>query len=231
MSKQGSLSDTVYDRVLAHIVDGEYPIGSRLPSEQKLCAIYNASRPIIREALAHLRAQDIIESRKGAGSYVRRSAPQTSAMTDDVSSMAELDACYDFRIALEGECAFLAALNRREKDIELLEASCSKFSSELNRNNRGGISDDVQFHLLIAHATHNPFFINAFQTITSRVHMAIDISRKLTATSLGIRRRTLVTEHRAVLDSIAKGDGAKARKAMRTHVTNSKNRVFKGESH
>ena len=231
MAKNETLTDTVYDAILGGVVDGEFPVGSRLPSEAALCEDHGASRPVIREVLARLRAQGIIVSRKGSGSYVQRRAGTPVQMPDDVASMAEIEACYDFRIALEGECAFFAALNRTHDDIDAMRSAFDNFSSALKANKRGGISDDFRFHLAIAKATRNIFFVNAFEAIKSRVHMAIDISRQLTATPLGVRRQTLVSEHRAVLDAIVAGDGAKARRAMRHHITRSRNRVFKGESH
>ncbi len=231
MPKRETLTDAVYDAILTRVVEGDYAIGTRLPSEAALCEDHGASRPIIREVLARLRAQGIVESRKGSGSYVLRRAGAPVRMSDDIASMAEIADCYDFRIALEGECAFFAALNRTESDIDAMRSAFDGFSNALKDNKHGGISDDFRFHLAIASATQNAFFLNAFESINSRVHMAIDISRKLTATPLGIRRRTLMSEHRAILDSIVAGDSTKARRAMRHHITRSKNRVFKGESH
>ena len=231
MPRSSSLTDSVYEGILAGVVDGGFPVGNRLPSELELCESFGASRPIIREVLARLRAQGIIESRKGSGSYVLRRTTTTVQISEDVASMAEIEACYDFRISLEGECAYFAALNRDDDDIDAMTEVVEAFCSAMHDSTRGGISDDFQFHLKIAEATHNIFFVNAFQSINSRVHLAIDISRRLTATPLNIRRRTLVGEHRSVLDAIVAGNPAKARREMRRHVTNSKNRVFKGESH
>ena len=231
MPRSSSLTDTVYEGILAGVVDGGFQVGTRLPSEWELCESFGASRPIVREVLARLRAQGIIESRKGSGSYVLRRTAATPQISEDVASMAEIEACYDFRISLEGECAYFAALNRDDDDIEAMTEVFEAFCSAMHDDKRGGVSDDFRFHLKIAEATHNLFFVNAFQSINSRVHVAIDISRRLTPTPLHIRRRTLISEHRSVLEAIVAGNPAKARREMRRHVTNSRNRVFKGERH
>ncbi|HIP77313.1 MAG TPA: FadR family transcriptional regulator [Kiloniellaceae bacterium] len=231
MPKNSTLTETVYEAILASVEDGGFPVGARLPSEWALCESYGASRPIIREVLARLRAQGIIESRKGSGSYVMRRTFATTQMTEDVASMAEIEACYDFRVSLEGECAYFAALNRNDDDVLAMRSAFEAFCSALSDNKRAGISDDFQFHLAIAEATHNAFFVNAFQSIKSRVYMAIEISRQLTATPLDQRRKALINEHRSVLNAIIEGNPTKARREMRRHVSNSKNRVFKGESH
>src|SRR5690606_8438842 len=64
-------SDQIYEQILRGIVNGEMTEGQRLPSEQSLANAYGVSRPVVREALARLRADGIIVSRHGSGSYVR----------------------------------------------------------------------------------------------------------------------------------------------------------------
>lgn len=230
ISKKTTVTDSVYEAVLSGVVDGGYPVGSRLPSEQDLCESFGASRPIVREALARLRAEGIIKSRKGSGSYVIRKSSSPTPMSENVASMAEIDKCYDFRISLEGECAYYAALNHNDDDANALTDAFEAFRSALQDNERGGINDDFLFHLAIAEATHNTFFVSAFQAIRSRVHTAIDISRRLIASPFEVRRKMLINEHRSILVAILANDPARARREMRRHITNSKNRVFKGES-
>ncbi len=50
-----SLSATVYEQILAAIMDGTYEVNSKLPTEAQLCKVYQVSRPILREALSRLR--------------------------------------------------------------------------------------------------------------------------------------------------------------------------------
>jgi GntR family transcriptional regulator len=52
------------------IVGGVYPVGSRLPTEQELCQRFSVSRYTIREALRRLRDDNLVASRKGAGTTV-----------------------------------------------------------------------------------------------------------------------------------------------------------------
>lgn len=55
----------------AQILDGEHPIGARLPSEIDLAAQHGVSRRVIRTALATLARQGLVESRRGAGWFVQ----------------------------------------------------------------------------------------------------------------------------------------------------------------
>lgn len=230
MTKRATLTEQVYDGILGLVIDGSFPIGTRLPPEVELCRSYGASRPVVREVLARLRAEGLIESRRGSGSYVLRQTAASPQLPEGVASMAEIEACYDFRIAHEGECAYFAATRRTADDIEAMNAAFDAFCTGLMDPERGGILDDFRFHLAIAQATHNTFFVNAFQSVASRVHMAIEISRRMNATPVAVRRERLIAEHEAVLRAIVDGEPAKARRAMRDHVTRSKTRLFKGES-
>lgn len=71
------------------IVDGVYPVGSRLPTEHQLCERFAASRYTIREALRRLREDNLVTSRPRAGTrVVPRSA--TSSYAQDAMSIDDL---------------------------------------------------------------------------------------------------------------------------------------------
>ncbi|MFD3522442.1 GntR family transcriptional regulator [Streptomyces sp. NPDC058653] len=54
------------------ILDGEYPIGARLPSESDLAAQWSASRGTVRQAVGLLASEGLIGSRQGARRVVLR---------------------------------------------------------------------------------------------------------------------------------------------------------------
>ena len=62
----------VAEEVRAAIVDGRLRPGSRLPSERALAEEFGVSRATIVSALHLLRGEGLIETRRGAGSWVRR---------------------------------------------------------------------------------------------------------------------------------------------------------------
>lgn len=63
--------DTVFERLLADIVRGVHPAGSRLPAERDLARQLGASRPTLREALRRLGEWSLVEPRRGSGVVVR----------------------------------------------------------------------------------------------------------------------------------------------------------------
>ena len=59
-------------KLVAELVAGTFPIGSRLPAERELAAQYNVSRPTVREAIIALEVRGFVEVRIGSGIYVMR---------------------------------------------------------------------------------------------------------------------------------------------------------------
>ena len=45
--------------------------GSKLPAELELAALFDVSRPVVRQALDRLREDQLVDSRRGSGTYVR----------------------------------------------------------------------------------------------------------------------------------------------------------------
>ncbi|MCP3464641.1 GntR family transcriptional regulator [Bradyrhizobium sp. CCGUVB23] len=77
----GPLFRRIADSLADAIVRGDYPAGSRLPSEFALMRMFGASRFTIREALVDLRARGLVASRRGSGTTVLRQTPQTPKFT------------------------------------------------------------------------------------------------------------------------------------------------------
>jgi DNA-binding GntR family transcriptional regulator len=71
------------------IVDGVYPVGSQLPTEQQLCERFAVSRYTVREALRRLRDDNLVESRPRAGTLVVP-RPATNSYAQDVMSINDL---------------------------------------------------------------------------------------------------------------------------------------------
>ncbi len=61
----------LYELLRKHIVEGAYPEGSLLPSENELCLTHEVTRPTVRQALSRLAAEGYILKHQGKGSIVR----------------------------------------------------------------------------------------------------------------------------------------------------------------
>ncbi|AVH58766.1 MULTISPECIES: GntR family transcriptional regulator [Streptomyces] len=71
IQRPGALYQQVAAAIREAILSGEFEPGAPLPSEAQLIGRYKVSRPTVRNAIAALRAEGLIEVRHGKGSFVR----------------------------------------------------------------------------------------------------------------------------------------------------------------
>lgn len=70
-----TLYQSMSDRLLEMIRDGQYPVGSKLPTDMELCELFNVGRHTAREAVRKLTELGLIERRRRAGTTVIRQHP------------------------------------------------------------------------------------------------------------------------------------------------------------
>ncbi len=80
MRRGTNLVDAVAAEIERRILDGAYPVGSRLPNEAALCADLGVSRATLREAVARLQVLDVVSREQGRGTFVRHE-PGVSIVT------------------------------------------------------------------------------------------------------------------------------------------------------
>lgn len=226
---RGGLSDRVYDHVLSQIVIGIFPVNHRLPTEQQLATRLGVSRPIVREGLQRLRDDGVIKSRQGAGSYVIRRPDKQVLSFDPVSSVADIQRCFTFRMAVEGEAAALAASQHNADSLRKIADALAKLDASL-AGLTDGVEEDIAFHISIAIATENHFFVSTMAAITDQVRVGIGINRRLTISQPKARRLAVRDEHIAIYEAIAACDVAGARTRMRRHLENARLRLFEGDN-
>ena len=109
------MEKSLAQRVVAGLKDkifaGDLPPGKKLPSETELIEEFGVSRTVVREAVTRLRAEGLIETFQGRGSFVL-AVPQPSSFTVEAAALRThrdvLD-MIDFRLGVESETAALAA--------------------------------------------------------------------------------------------------------------------------
>ena len=225
--RQRSLADSVYEQVLAEIVDGVFAENSRLPAEGALAERFGVSRPVVREALARLRDDGLIVSRQGSGSYVTAQPARAVRALAPLSSISDMQRCFEFRVGVEGDAAYQAALRRSEADIAQLRTAFAALDDVVRRNALG-VTEDYNFHLAVCLATHNRFYVGMLEFLRENMVMGINLTRNLSLRRSSERLRLIQSEHAAVVDAIVRGDAEAARLAMRAHIENAKRRVFEG---
>ena len=222
------LADGVYEAVLERIASGDYPQGGRLPSEVELAASFGASRPVVRVALARLRADGLIASRQGSGSYVLRRPDSSVSRFVSLGSITDIQRCYEFREEVESAAAAFAAQRRDEADLARIDAAFAEMD-RCNAEGRLGVEPDGAFHRAIAQASRNPFFVETLAHLARQVAFGMNLSRNLSLLKPADRLARVQAEHRAIVAAIRAGDTEAAREAMRVHVASARARMFEGE--
>jgi GntR family transcriptional regulator, transcriptional repressor for pyruvate dehydrogenase complex len=221
--------DTVYAGIIEAMSNGEFPENGRLPTETELAQQYSVSRPTVREALSRLRLDGLIASRRGSGSYVLRRPDRNIKRFAPIESIADVQRCFAFRIALESTGASLAAESRTQRDLDDISRMYDLMEkARANDENEVFVENDLQFHLAVARASQNIFFVTALELIVEQMRVGMQLALNLSLERERVWREMVQTEHRDILIAVEKGSAVDAADAMRYHLANARRRLFEG---
>lgn len=226
-SEDRSLADHAYERILSMIMDGTISVSGKLPTEHVLSKQFHMSRPVVRQALKQLREDNVIVSRQGSGSYVKRRPDDAILNFAPVGSIADIQRTFEFRAAIEGEAAFLAAKRWSEADMRQLKASLDELDRCV-REGELGVEADATFHAVVCAASGNQYFVAAHVSMKQNIITGMNLTRNLSLTKPQERLALVQREHSAIFEAIAERNQQAARDAMRMHVENARKRVFEG---
>ncbi|SAL10234.1 GntR family transcriptional regulator [Caballeronia arvi] len=224
--KSPGLADRIYNDILNSITEGEFKEGDRLLTEHALAERFATSRPTVREALARLRADGIIVTRRGSGTIVGRRPDPDLRRFAPLETLSDIRRCYEFRVVTEAGAAELAALKASDEDIRAIQDAWDHLERVVESQQGIGAKDDFAFHLAVARASKNQFFISVLSFIEEQIEFGMNLSRNLSFVKTLERQRVVQREHREVLDAIRARDSARAGKAMKSHLENAVERMF-----
>jgi DNA-binding FadR family transcriptional regulator len=215
----------LYEQIAHH----DLQPGSKLPSENALAAHFGVSRPVVREAIAMLKADGMVETLQGSGAYIR--VPDTRP-TDglDTLTRASVGSLLDLiavRRVIEGEIAAQAAAARTASQLEAIDEALNRLR-RAQAAGETGVTEDRAFHESIASACGNAYWSRVVETLSKPIEIAIGVTRL----NEGLRRDFGVAvdeEHAALRDAIALRDSEGARAAAQRHMERSAERVLSAD--
>lgn len=222
----GTLAGKVYGVFLQRIVTGLYALGQRLPSEHELCAEFGVSRPVLRAAMARLREEGWLQSRQGSGSVVLRGPENHPLGFNRIGTLADIQRCFEFRLALEPEAAAHASRRRGPEDLARIEAALDLLR-EATRDQKHREDADFAFHLAIAKGANNHYFWTTLNALNDHVAVGMKL-HGLAVSGPQSSLAEVYEEHRAIFAAIRAGEAEAARTAMRDHLSTSRARLFDG---
>ncbi len=210
------LPEKLAQRVLTLIREKGLKAGDKLPPERVLSAIFNVSRPSLREALHALKLMNIIENRQGSGTFVSSLTPEKLVEHLDIEFALD-DSTYanllQARTILEAGMVALAAENIDENDICEIER-CLDEAVKVIDDPEIFMACDIDLHRRIMEVAGNRI-IKAFMHSIDRISI---YSRRRTGDDMEVRRQA-VKDHREIVTALKAHDPDAARKAMIAHLS------------
>lgn len=207
------LVEQAADYILKYIVDDGLEAGAKIPNEFELAQHLGVGRGTIREAMKILVSRNIVEIRRGAGTYVSdrqgiAKDPLGLVFIKDKKNLA-MD-LLTVRLMLEPEIARMAAENATEEQKQALLIQCGKVE-EMILQGINHMEEDVRFHELVASCSGNQVVEKLVPIINSSIEISVDITN-------GRLRQETIETHREIAEAIAAGNGDNARCAMHMHL-------------
>ncbi len=216
------VSHQIIDEIKDKIRSGEFPVESKLPSENELAKMFNVSRVPIREALSALASHGIIESVHGGGSYVRPK-PLEQLLDQplmEVISYHQVIELLETRIILETKAAALAAERHDEEDLSKMYLAQEMLFKELHDPDKINDKADFLFHQSILHSTKNNVLIHTLENLSDIYNRALKASLAINTRIKG-KKQQVYEEHQSILKAISLKDAKSAERQMYVHLSNS----------
>ncbi len=211
------------EQIVEAIQRGDYPLGSKLPSEFELAEQMGVSRPSIREALSALQAMSIVESRPGSGNYVVRLPSSTEE--DDTVHLIESEAgcreVMEAREALEPPVAALVATKGSTEVFSTLKGILGSMREHAAQDDFDAYLDaDKAFHRALTEAAGNSLVAAAISPLLNTMDQRVyrEFTRRYYLKNVS-DLQTVAALHSDVLDAIERGDGDTAFAKMVEHWT------------
>jgi GntR family transcriptional regulator, transcriptional repressor for pyruvate dehydrogenase complex len=228
LSAPRGLTQQLVIQITDDITGGRLLPGARLPTEKAMMSATGVSRTVVREAVACLRADGLVVVRHGVGAFVANHARRPFRIeVDDLHSLHEALQIMELRTGVEIEAAGLAAERGEAAQFAVIAQAYEMIEGAIERGETA-VDEDFAFHCSIADATGNYQFRHFLEYLGRFIIPRQSIRRSLPR--MEDQRSYLMRiqrEHLEIFDCIRGRTPARARAAMRRHLTNSRRRYQK----
>lgn len=218
----------VYEDIVGqinHLIQrGKLKQGDQLPTERELVDTFKVSRASVREAIFYLEAMNLVQRRQGNGTYVIASNEEALIHPLAISLFHEKDDLIDIfslRKIIEPEVAQRASENATPEEIIEIEEILNEQRKEVGRGTNP-IRTDSDFHHCLARIARN--------RVLERLLLALfDLLRQTRERYLQPeeRKRRSLQGHQKILSAIKRRNPVAARQAMRQHLEEIEDILFK----
>lgn len=221
MADRSKITDQLVEIFVRNINTGNWKVGEKIPSENELTRTLGASRASVRGAIQYLVALGVLESQHGRGTFLLESSVDLEVFSQGRITPTDCDniaAVLEFRLAVESECAYLAARNTSKELINQLEKELRLMKDNINKQ-APFVMHDMRFHMIIAKASGNALLSKSLVTVFSETRENHEQMNTLFGFEDGIYYHTLI------LNAIKAGDSKSAYRSMQEHMTHAIERI------
>lgn len=216
-----SVAEAVATQIETLILSGVLKSGQKLPSEQRLADSMKVSRPSVRDAAKILEERGLLEIKHGGGTFIAGlSGPALSpALLGLYKRHASAYRDYvEYRHAVEGVAAYLAAKRATESDKEIIKLQLAQMEEEFDKNDYVREPQlDAAFHSAIVEAAHNSVFSHTMSSVYMVLSSGVFYNRVFLEREPQARAR-LLEQHKEIANAVFEGAADDAAAAAEAHV-------------
>lgn len=214
-------TEQVIDYIKENILNGNFKINSKLPSERNIATEFNISRIPVRQAIEKLCEEGILKTEPYSSPVIQGFKKVNLFNNSEPFNKEDIQRFYieslKARQLIESEAAKLAAINATTDEIESIRNAYLKSIDELHKLYMGLLKEcnnaDLQFHQEIIKASHSSLFIEYYKLISKTI---------FSNQYFGFKYRTslenMIEDHDKVMSAIEQRDGQVAYNAMYNHL-------------
>ena len=187
---RGKISELIHNRTL---------VGGDVIIEQRLAEKLGVSRTPLREALQRLEGEGMVQKSSGRSYLVRKVEFQEYLQS------------FKVRLLLEPEAAAATALRAPEAKVQAIRMEIAMLRSLPDQHTEAHWRSDDNLHRMVGMYCGNAVLFDMIEKlrVTTRLYEIQDLRQQVSKD---------LEQHGAIIEAIAAGDGAAARKAMQAHL-------------
>lgn len=223
------VSEEIVDEIKRLIQNGEFSSNCKLPPEKELSEMFGVGRSSIREALSMLASADIVETRQGEGTFVRKVGVSDYIHPLAISMIAEKQQTLhllETRKIVELGIVEAAAIRADEEDFLNMKKAILDLERQLELGETG-VEADLDFHKTIAVASKNPVLIQVLENLSEIMTESLEYTLRHNTGRYAARRKLVVMEHKAIYECLVRRDQAGAVQAMKNHLENVRQKTLR----
>lgn len=217
-----SITNQVVEYLKENIESGDWPVGEKIPSENKLVEELGVSRSSIRTAVQYLIGLGVLKSYQGKGTYLINSQVES---WDETENRITSEDCQDiwkvleFRKILEPDACRLAVEHCTPETYAALEAYLEQMQM-FEGDREKFVRADLKFHEVICRTSHNMLLEKSLHKVFVETRKNHEQMNDLFGYESGIRH------HTAILEAFRRKDAQEAHDRMKQHLEEAMERVL-----